>query len=255
MAEYRGRRPLAGYAALLQNVALTGEQDPGAVTEVLSGRFYQPLGRYSTHQMCSSAMVLSPAIRGLFGLEPDAPHHSLAVHPHLPATWDSATVHNVRVGDSLYTVHMQRIGEKLDITASSAASSVLCLKPEAEVNAGAPDCHESASARHTLSLALSGVEVELHRGLATQFGDDTHQPRVIDEHYGEHTLTLTVEALAGTAVTFAVRVNGRVKPSVDNGVLANGKLSVTMPQVSAGGASGTTPVNDGFVTQSVTVRW
>ena len=59
LAQYRADRPLAGYAALMRNVDLTWAQDPGFVTEVLSGRFFQPLGRSSSHQLWSSAMVLS----------------------------------------------------------------------------------------------------------------------------------------------------------------------------------------------------
>ncbi len=255
MAEYRGGRPLAGYAALRQNVDLTWAQDPGAVTEVLSGQFYQPLGRSSTHQLWSSAMVLSPAIRGLFGLEPDAPHHTLAVHPHLPATWDSAAVHNVRVGDALYTVRMQRTGEKLEVSAADTAPSVLCLTSGSEIAAGAQDCREGSSPRHTLLLPLPGVEVQLHPGVATQFGEDTHQPRVIEEHYGPHTLTLTVEAPAGTTATFDMRVNGKAKPAATNATIGDGKLSVTMPGADASVPSRTAPLNGGFTTQTVTIRW
>ncbi len=255
MAEYRGGRPLAGYAALRRNVQLTWAQDPGAITEVLSGRFYQPLGRSSTHQLWSSAMVLSPAIKGLFGLEPDALHHTLAVHPHLPATWDSATVHNVRVGDALYTVRLQRTGGKMAVTATGTAPSVLCLKAEAEISSIAADCTEKLTELHTLTLPLAAVELELHPGLATQFGDGTHQPRVIDEHYDGRSLTLTVEALAGTTVTFDLRVNGKAEASATNATIANGKLTVTMPPSAAGQATATTLANDGFTTQTITLRW
>ncbi|HLI78252.1 MAG TPA: hypothetical protein VKV02_15000, partial [Acidobacteriaceae bacterium] len=47
VAQYRNNRPLAAWIALQQNLGQTWAQDPGAVTEVLSGRFYQPLGRSS----------------------------------------------------------------------------------------------------------------------------------------------------------------------------------------------------------------
>ncbi len=67
----------------MQNEQLTWLQDPGAVTEVLSGEFYQPLGRSSSHQLWSSAMVLTPAIRGLFGIEADALTGRLRVDPQL----------------------------------------------------------------------------------------------------------------------------------------------------------------------------
>ena len=44
----------------MQNANLTWAQDLGAVTELLSGQFYQALGRSTAHQLWSSAMVISP---------------------------------------------------------------------------------------------------------------------------------------------------------------------------------------------------
>jgi len=52
-----------------QNADLTWAQDLGAVTELLSGEFYRWLGRSTSHQLWSSTRVLTPAIRGMFGLE------------------------------------------------------------------------------------------------------------------------------------------------------------------------------------------
>ncbi len=69
VAEYRAGHPLSGYAHLMQNADLTWAQDLGSVTELLSGQFYQVLGRSTAHQLWSSAMVISPTLRGLFGLE------------------------------------------------------------------------------------------------------------------------------------------------------------------------------------------
>ncbi|MGB6727095.1 MAG: hypothetical protein WBE74_14415, partial [Terracidiphilus sp.] len=85
VAEYRTGRTLSGYAHLMQNADMTWAQDPGNVTELLSGEFYQPLGRSTAHQLWSSAMVISPVVRGLFGLEWNVPQNTLTVTPHLPA--------------------------------------------------------------------------------------------------------------------------------------------------------------------------
>ncbi len=86
LAEYRAGRPLSGYAHLMQNANLTWAQDLGAVTELLSGDLFQALGRSSSHQMWSSAMVISPLVRGLLGLDWDALNRTLIVRPQLPAT-------------------------------------------------------------------------------------------------------------------------------------------------------------------------
>ena len=64
IAEYRTGRPLSGYSHLMQNAYLTWAQDLGAVTELLSGAYFVPFGRSSTHQLWSSAMVVTPVLRG-----------------------------------------------------------------------------------------------------------------------------------------------------------------------------------------------
>lgn len=99
LAEYRAGRSLAGYAHLMQNADLTWAQDLGAVTELLSGKYFEPLGRSTTHQLWSSSMVLSPALRGLFGLSFDAAMNTLMVSPQLPAEWPGATLRHVPVGE------------------------------------------------------------------------------------------------------------------------------------------------------------
>src|ERR1700751_5310051 len=111
----------------MDNLNLTSAQDPGFVTEVITGKFFQPLGRSSSHQLWSSAMVLSPAIRGLFGIDADAVHRNLHLQPHLPAQWDFAEIRNVRVGDDLYEITLKRERAHLVATVQSAEPSVLCL--------------------------------------------------------------------------------------------------------------------------------
>ncbi len=98
LTEYRAGRDLSGYAHLMQNLNLTWAQDLGSVTELLSGDFFQPLGRSSSHQLWSSAMVLSPLLRGLFGLSWDVPRYTLHVAPNLPATGTRRACETCRSG-------------------------------------------------------------------------------------------------------------------------------------------------------------
>jgi glycogen debranching enzyme len=92
VAEYRTGRALAGYTHLMQTADLTTAQDLGAVTELLSGDFFVPFGRSTSHQLWSSAMVVTPALRGMFGIDVDAQEHVVRVHPQLPADWNEASV-------------------------------------------------------------------------------------------------------------------------------------------------------------------
>ncbi len=99
LAEYRANQPLAGYQLLMENANLTRAQDLGAVTELLSGDFFVPFGRSTSHQLWSSAMVVTPTLRGLFGISIDAATKTITVNPHLPASWGSATVKHISVGN------------------------------------------------------------------------------------------------------------------------------------------------------------
>ncbi len=116
LAEYRAGKPAAGFAHLMQNVDLTYQQDLGSVTELLSGKFDSPLGRSTSHQLWSSAMVITPAVRGLFGLHVDALHKTLQADPQMPEAWKQATLRNVFAAGSA-----SQPSSELTLTSSSAA--------------------------------------------------------------------------------------------------------------------------------------
>jgi glycogen debranching enzyme len=244
LAQYRADRPLAGYVALMRNADLTWAQDPGFVTEVLSGKFFQPLGRSSSHQLWSSAMVLSPAIRGLLGIDADALHRTLHLQPHLPASWDYAEIRNVRVGDDLYEIKLKRDRNHLLATVTSAQPTVLCLNNQNEA------CHDRSTATRTISLPLPPIEVSLAEQPLPEPGSLTSQPRVIDEsHQAEH-LSLTLEGVAGTTVDLFLRNNmpnpsskGATKVEVEGAERIGDKLRANFPQ------------GPGFTTQKVHISW
>jgi glycogen debranching enzyme len=244
LAQYRAGRPLAGYTALMRNVDLTWAQDPGFVTEVLSGRFFQPLGRSSSHQLWSSAMVLSPAIRGLFGIDVDAQHRTLHLQPHLPATWDFAELRNVRVGDDLYDITLKRDRNHLLATVRSEQPTVLCLNTQNET------CNDRATTTRTISLPLPPVEVSLPEQQLPEAGSPTTQPRVIDESYEAEHLSLTLEGLAGTTVDLFLRKNmpnpsgkSATNLKIEGAEKIDDKLRITFPQGS------------GFVSQQLHISW
>src|SRR4051812_17347631 len=108
VAAYRYGRPHVGYQALMANAALTYVGALGSVTELLSGDFATPFGRSSHHQIWSEAMVVSPAIRGLFGIETSDAGTTLHVAPMLPASWDHVALHGVRAGATRYDIAFER---------------------------------------------------------------------------------------------------------------------------------------------------
>ena len=98
VAEYRYHQTFPAYANLRANALLALDGSLGHVTEVLSGDYYQPLSTSSPHQIWSAAMVVSPVLRGMLGLETDAIHCSVRLTPHVPAEWTQFTIQNVRLG-------------------------------------------------------------------------------------------------------------------------------------------------------------
>jgi glycogen debranching enzyme len=91
---YRYGRPHVGFQALMANVLLKKQNALGFVTELLSGEFNAPFGRSSHHQIWSEAMVVTPTLRGLFGLETSERGTLVRFAPQLPADWDDAEVLN-----------------------------------------------------------------------------------------------------------------------------------------------------------------
>ncbi|MDQ2840736.1 MAG: glycogen debranching protein [Acidobacteriota bacterium] len=200
LAEYRAGRPLSGYAHLMQNAELTWAQDLGSVTELLSGQFYQPLGRSSSHQLWSSAMVISPLLRGLFGLDWDALHHTLHVAPHLPADWERASLHNVPLGSEKVDVEYRRIGDHMSV---------------------------QVTGQRPLTVALDPVELAIPAELPSP-GSETRQLKVLDETSAAHETTFLLEGWASAVYDFDIRLN-RPHVSVQGGQLNGGKLHVQFP--------------------------
>jgi glycogen debranching enzyme len=231
MAEYRTGRSLQAYANLYASAQLTWLQDPGAITEVLSGEFLEPLGRSSSHQLWSSAMVLAPAVRGLFGLEADALSHSLRVAPQLPADWDDATVNHFAVGDQEFKVSFHRNHTGLEVDAISEQPSVLCLVQ----SLSAKPCEMRPEIHHRSTLPLPSIEVSVAHTPAIE-GARTSSLKVIEEVRTGRSMSITLEAPGGTIQHLRVRRNdSRIHLQAPQGAtLVGDQLSVSFDPSEAG---------------------
>jgi glycogen debranching enzyme len=237
LAEYRAGRPLAALTHLMQNANLTWTQDLGSVTELLSGEFYQPLGRSSSHQMWSSAMVIAPMIRGLFGVTCDVPKKTIYVDPHLPAEWDHARLHNVGFGKDFVDFDYDRSnGGKLLVRAKSASGESFCL-----MSANEKPCKATSGGLHTLTIEEPGVEIQIPTNLPEQ-GSETHQLKVLDEQYSAREAVIQLEAQSQSTYDLTVRLN-RPHITVNGAELSGGKLHVQFP----GGTS--------YVSKTLTFSW
>jgi GH15 family glucan-1,4-alpha-glucosidase len=115
VGEYRYHQEFPAYENLRANALLALDGSLGHVTEVLSGDYYQPLATSSPHQIWSAAMVVSPMLKGMFGLEKDATKKTLTFMPHVPADWTNFKINNVRIGDSVLNLSYQKTLDEITL--------------------------------------------------------------------------------------------------------------------------------------------
>jgi GH15 family glucan-1,4-alpha-glucosidase len=138
VGEYRYHRPQPAYANLRANALLALDGSLGHVTEVLSGDYYQPLSTSSPHQIWSAAMVVSPLLRGMFGLSTDAKAATLTFAPHLPADWSSLSIDNLRVGENKLQLNFIKTAEGISLEARRTAGtseSIINFRPSISLRA------------------------------------------------------------------------------------------------------------------------
>jgi glycogen debranching enzyme len=239
VSEYRNGRSLSGYAHLMQNADLTWAQDPGAVTELLSGQFFAPLGRSTSHQLWSSAMVISPVLRGLFGLEWNAAANKLTVTPSLPAQWDKAALQHVPFAAGELDLEMKRDGSILTVQATGPAASPITLASRTP----------GAKAKgNLLEIPLPAVEVGIDHALPAP-GATTQQMKVIDEQSSRDSLTLTLSAPANSHQTILLRVNDpHAKLQSEGAQAPTGNSSLRPVPVDFG-------AGEGYVEKTVKFTW
>ena len=131
VAEYRNHRPLEAYANLRANSMLALDGPLGHVTEVISGSYYEGLGTASPHQIWSSAMVISPIVRGMLGLSREETRKTLGFAPHLPLAWNHVGLQQISFcgGQSEVLYTRRDDGVHLQIKAGNVANCTLQFAP------------------------------------------------------------------------------------------------------------------------------
>jgi len=233
LSEYRTGRILSGYSHLMQNADLTWSEDLGSVTELLSGEFFRWLGRSSSHQLWSSAMVITPALRGLFGLEWNSSEHELTVTPSLPAQWDEAQVSGVPLGNSRVNLTMRRTGAHLVVRLDANSATSVTLASHAT---------GARIVKDELLIPLPAVEIGLSHELPEP-GARTSQLKVIDEKYADRSLQLRLSAPAGSRKTLFLRKNLTGNLRIDGATASAGQIVVQFPP------------GTGYVEKLVTITW
>jgi hypothetical protein len=255
VGEYRYHRELPAYLNLRSNALLGVDGALGHFTEVLSGDYNQSFATSSPHQIWSAAMVISPILRGMLGLQVDAVKHEMSLAPHVPADWTSFALHNVHVvgvsADLQYRKTMDSVVLEVKRTGTgdcwiefSPAFSLRTQITRVEMN-GRPvsfKMQPNSSDQHLLVRfpVNSGpnnlvIRMKNDFGLSLKselppLGSASRGLRVISQSWNtsKTQLTLHVSGRAGSYYEIAVWNPGQIS-SVEGAVLKDGKLEIQMP--------------------------
>jgi glycogen debranching enzyme len=245
LAEYRGNQPLAGYQLLMENAQLTRASDLGAVTELLSGDFYVPFGRSTSHQLWSSAMVITPTLRGLFGISIDAQSKTITVNPHIPASWDHAEVRDLHIGSDTVDLVFTQTHDALSVSIRSSTGVTLRSDP---------------SLVHSISngnLVLARAPVEIGPIFnASLPGSRTQSFRVLDQQWSDHKLALTLEGPANSDAQLPLVLNAmNLNLHAEGARLPTASDAVPHTPGSLPALHVHFPPGTGYQTQTVTLTW
>lgn len=228
LGQYRYHRPAAGWFALRATAATGFDQSLGRNPELISGRLYKPLDTAVPHQFFATSMVLTPLIRGLLGIEVDAPARRVTIAPHLPPGWDSVAVDNVPVGSDRLsfvirrapgrmTLQVERAGP-IDSPLEVAFSPALPLGAAATGDGSAVhrftgDAHATVRAlvrgSASLLVAFAGGWELVPPEMPAVIGSRSQAPRVLEEGVDEAgRLVAELEGIAGRAYRFRVLTAG-----------------------------------------------
>jgi GH15 family glucan-1,4-alpha-glucosidase len=262
VAEYRYHQPNAALQNLRANALLALDGSPGHTTEVLSGDYYQPLVTSSPHQIWSAAMVVSPLLRGMLGLQVDAAKQTITLAPSLPADWSSFAVQNVQAGNTKADFHFTRSAEEivLEVRRTGSGDCEILFQPELSLRAevqsvelnGRPlpfKLEANSSDQHLMTRfkaygGPSTVRVRLRDDFSVSY--TSHLPelassseglRILSQAWssGHDALTVELEGSAGKTYELAV-FNGAQIASVDGGKLTKASNGAEMLTVTLAGS-------------------
>ena len=236
-AQYRYRRPWAGFHLMDAVKQMTFDWSLGRHGELFSGTFYQPLDQTVPHQFFATSMLVTPLLRGVFGWEPDAPRRRARLAPQLPPDWPEAGVRGLRVGATTVDVSLRQDwgaegGEQRVVIRSAGPPVELDFVPDVPVGAevvgvvvsradGVEEREPADGAGDRLGPSpipirvtedqTAGILVTWKGGLAVappridlEPGQRSTGPRIIDLQTDGDGWMLTVEGTAGREYDFAL---------------------------------------------------
>jgi glycogen debranching enzyme len=262
VGEYKYHRSLPAYFNLRANALLGLDGSLGHFTEVLSGDYYQSFSTSSPHQIWSAAMVISPILRGLFGLQVDAANHQVSLSPHVPYDWTSFAIRNVHVGPVAVDFQYRKTPDSIVLETKSTGmgdcwiefSPALSLRAKVvgvemngkslpfKVQSNDGDQHLSLRfpAHGALNRLVIRVKNDFGLSLSNELpplGSASRGLRVISESWNPARTQLSVEVagLAGAQYELEAWNLSQIS-SVDGAAIGQGKVRVEFPAANGEGS-------------------
>ena len=256
VGEYRYHRALPAYFNLRANALLATDGSLGHFTEVLSGDYNQSFSTSSPHQIWSSAMVISPILRGLLGLQIDAEAHQITLAPHAPADWPSFAIRNVHVGSVAVDFKFHKTADGIVLETDrrgtgdcwvefSPALSLRAQVISVELNGRSLPfkLHPNANDQHlVLRFPIYGgpntlmIRVKNEFGIAATnrlppLGNSSRELRILSESWDSARTQLTLDVSGVAAGQYELSVwNAAQISSVEGAHLSKpGKLEIHLP--------------------------
>lgn len=179
VGEYRYHRAHPAYANLRANALLALDGSPGHVTEVLSGDYYQSLSTSSPHQIWSAAMVVSPILKGMFGIKTNAESATVTLAPHIPANWTTFAIHNVHAGSAAVDFRYAKIPDTMTLEVMNNGSGECVIEFQPAVSLRAQVFAASLNGRSVpFRLEANSVDQHVMTRFSVPHGTSTLQIRL-----------------------------------------------------------------------------
>ncbi|HEV8365445.1 MAG TPA: GH116 family glycosyl hydrolase [Gemmatimonadaceae bacterium] len=207
LALYRYGNPSAGYFALSAIARTTFDESRGRNPEVISGRVYKPLDTAVPQQFFATSMIVTPAVRGLLGIEVDAVNGKLTLAPQLPPSWDRVMVRNVAVGGATVDAEITQVPGRISaaITLHGRQPIVVSFRPRLPLGARPASDSSSRTLRDSATLEVrfdGGWQAEAPAEVA-RIGERSRAARVVNEALeADGSYRVTLEGRAGSSARF-----------------------------------------------------
>jgi len=252
-ALYKNNYPLQGYQLLLGNADHVFDNALGCVTELFSGSEHVWPQEAVAHQGFSTGGVVLPLVRGMLGLEGNAPAKEIIFEPSFPSDWPEVSVENFRLGAETFAFNYRRgtAGIRLEVHSAKGTSFKMQFGPAlsagtrvraTKLNGQPIDFKVVASSqviRPVIQYSLSGqdiIEVDFEPSvelipprLESRVGDFNKGLKIIRSELEGKNLKVMVEGLAGETYILSL-ANGELMEAVTGADFSEGQLLIRFPK-------------------------